>query len=672
MPGEGIILDPVSEDPANVQLDLVDNVSYALLSHAYPPPPRDSIFVSSADTEGEAPVQHRYRNREISVTLRVTGASQSDILTRLGYLEQKAAKVNREGGTLKRTLPSGDTIVFDLLGGEGDPKFDRRFINLLRSEVSLKFQAKPFGRGPEVALASHTESILPVLVFNEVAIKGDVPATARLVITEGGGKDQWWVVWGVQSRYYDPAASAGLFFEAEGRTLLGSGSTSAGDATYSPRAGNNRVSAMATPNNQWQAILSTQAPGGGAHLSHVGDFQVFARVLADVDVRLSWSVGDFRSFTSNAPTTVSSAGGPRLVDLGQVHIPKVASGTQRWQGRIEIRSPNAYGMYIDYFFLAPVSEGSGRASAVQQFEAPVVFIARDEFNQTAGALAGKTLPVGGTWASNGPGTNDFTVDTTRKKATRTNVIGGGSDRYATAGTTPYASVYVQADIGITAAWSTFDWAGVLARYVSQTSYLQAVFDTSTNSVPSLVVSKNVVGSFVELYRSPPLLVNPIVNDVSIRLLVDAAGHWFVWVFNAGSEPGAPLTSGQDQNLATGGTLAAGLPGITDRATQGNATRTYDNFLVGTPTPDAALFASRQLEVRSDRANRQDAAGTTWTPPSKYEGDYIKIPPAGREGRSTRVIVKATRNDPVTMGDPGFDPITAQLFYTPRYLVVPSP
>jgi hypothetical protein len=61
---------------------------------------------------------------------------------------------------------------------------------------------------------------------------------------------------------------------------------------------------------------------------------------------------------------------------------------------------------------------------------------------------------------------------------------------------------------------------------------------------------------------------------------------------------------------------------------------------------------------------------------KYEGDYLLIPPAGAEGRTVRVVIKASRGRPLTAGgitvstsnaDAGIDDISAHLYYTPRYL-----
>lgn len=58
--------------------------------------------------------------------------------------------------------------------------------------------------------------------------------------------------------------------------------------------------------------------------------------------------------------------------------------------------------------------------------------------------------------------------------------------------------------------------------------------------------------------------------------------------------------------------------------------------------------------------------------SKVEGKFLRIPPSGREGRTVRIIVKASRNDPRTGADSGIDDLTATLTVTPRVLSVPEP
>jgi hypothetical protein len=110
------------------------------------------------------------------------------------------------------------------------------------------------------------------------------------------------VVVGVQSRFYDSAASAALYYPASGRTALGTSTVVAGAAGAT---GNVIRNTDLIPT--WQAIASTQATGGGTHFSHVGSFRVRARTYRPtgntgaVSIRLEWAEGDFRRRTLNDP-----------------------------------------------------------------------------------------------------------------------------------------------------------------------------------------------------------------------------------------------------------------------------------------------------------------------------------------------------------------------------------
>ena len=98
---------------------------------------------------------------------------------------------------------------------------------------------------------------------------------------------------------------------------------------------------------------------------------------------------------------------------------------------------------------------------------------------------------------------------------------------------------------------------------------------------------------------------------------------------------------------------------------------FDNFWCEPFTSDAAFYSGRQLEVRSDRVNRQDSGGTLWTPPSSYVGQYLKVPAAAFYDGVDNVLVKASRNDPASISDPGIDAIEAQVNVTPRYSTIPA-
>lgn len=680
MAGEGLVLDPTTENATNVQLDIADNSSFILLEHAYPPPDRDTLTGSSADTEGELLVQHRYRNREIQIKVRVSAATASALLTQLGYLEQKVGKLNREGGTLKRTTQSGDTIVFDIVGAEAEIPANLRFMRALKAEVTIKLACRPFGRGAPVTLSDHAETTLPYLTFTETGIKGDVPGLGRLVIDEDQAVSQYTAIWGIQSRYYDAAASAALFFEAEGRTLLGGGAaTSTAAAGYSG-TGSVLANTLATT---YQAIIGSQATGGGAHWSHVGDFRVYARVqipagnAGAVTIRGRWNVGDGVTWTYNDEVTLSTISGVwRLADLGMVSIPKAAQGTQRWELQILAKSTVAGDdIHVDSIYLFPATEGFGVAAAVQGDWDYSSFQARDEFDQTAGALAGKTPNTGGNWAGAGDA-DDFNVSGSGT-ATRTAVSDAATNmasaRLETMAT-PASLAALRAQVNLqTNAYNPTLAHGLLLRYVDTSNFLAVYATYSAMSGPNLtaVIAARVAGVDTILGSQYTKAVDPTIT-YALAAQINADGTYTI-SYNTGGGSPTPLFSGYSPVLATGGALASGKVGLFDWVTGATAvTRTYSYFSVYGALADYAVPASRSLEIRHDRVIRNDAAGAIWQPPSSYKGDYLLVPPAGREARTLRAMVKLSRGEITNGADGGIDDLSARLTYTPRYLVVPEP
>lgn len=680
--GETLLIDPWSEDAANVQLDLADNTAFFLLAHDYPVPDRDSTWGSSADTEGEALVQHRYKNREITAKLRVIGTSASDIATKLGYLQQKIAKLNREGGTLKRMTPNSDPVIFDVLGADLDLPQDKRYMASNRvKELTVKFACRPFGRGPAITLGDKAETTLPYVSQVETAIKGDVPALGRLVIDEDQAVNQWTAMWGIQSRYYDSASSAALFFQAEGLTLQGAGAaTSTAAAGYSG-SGSVLANALAT---SYQSILSSQATGGGAHWSHIGDFRVYARVFVptgntgQVSVRARWTVGDGRVWTQNDETALDAnvKGVWRMVDLGMVSIPKAAAGTQRWELQFLAKSTVAGDdIHVDWYLLMPASEGFGVASGIQAAIDYSSFQARDEFNQSAGALAGKTPNTGGNWAGAGDA-DDFnvsgsgTVTRTAVSDTATNMSNARLETMATPASLAGLLAYV---VQKTDAYNSTLGHGLLLRYTDTSNFLAVYATYSAMSGTNLTVNirTRVAGTETTIGTAYITSILPTSNYV-LAASVGADGQVIV----SGAPEGigwSVLASGYSADLATGGTLASGKVGLFDWITGGTAcTRTYSAFGAYGVNADYAVPASQSLEIRHDRVIREDSGGTLWQPPSSYKGDYLLIPPAGRENRSCRWIVKMSRGPIATGADGGIDDASARLTYVPRFLVVPEP
>jgi hypothetical protein len=539
-------------------------------------------------------------------------------------------------------------------------------------------------------VTTFSETALPALIFSVPAThpKGDVPALGRLTVTEAQAIDQAWVAYGMETNddytHTDSTGSGALFYEAETRTALGGSATAAGPSGASG-AGSNVMRSASLP-VEYISILSTQATGGGAHLSHVGSFRVYARVQAPttntgtVTIGLEYASGDFRRFTRNSVTTIDSTweGTWRLVDLGIVTIEKLRIGTQRWEGRV-IAQSTIIGdkIDVDCLMFFPTMT-SGVASAVLQIPALASVTARDDFAQTAGALTGKTLPVGGTWVGAGD-LDDFNVT---GSGTVQRTVGSDASnsagRFAIAGTSVLTSSFAAFDIGSTVSGQQATRMGIILRYTDTSNYLFVGSDaTSTFRIikvvagtPTTIASVNLVDVFADLV----VALLALIAGGSVSAWVDANGRVVgrLDFTNAGYSQVA-LAGAYDSALATGGALASGKVGFYDAFSGGaTPTRTYDNFIAAPYTADAAMFASQSMEFRHDGVVREDSAGVIWPSVSLFEGDMLRVPVTGREGRSVRFIVKGSRNVPPLMPDPAIDDISATLAVTPRFLSVPAP
>ena len=694
---EQLTIDPLEEDAGNVPLELVGG-AYAVTAFSTPTPAPDLSWAQPADADGDRLVASRYQNREISIDVEIVPAPATgplDAQDALARLADKIAKVNREGGTLRRELPSGDALTFDLLTADPiDPPWDADWDAAAVVRVALRFTARPFARGAQEVRAVHSESTKPVLVFTESAIAGDVPALARLEVTDRSGADQSWCSWGMQLATYDPDASAALLIEAESCTLL-SGAAVATVSGSSGGASRNAVT-VSNLNPVWTAVLSTQASGGGTHRTHVGDYRVFARIQwggANTDtntvaLRLEWALGDFGAFTRNTPVTYAGdelRGVYSIADLGIVSIP---AGTSHWEGRLAARSVAASSaaawvpgddLTVDALWLVPI-ERSGEARGVTQASTVASLTGRDAFDYaSATALNGCRAVPGGTWSSGGDA-DDFTIDTTVHAAKRTaigDVFGSGpTGRWAVLPPVK-TDTAVQVDVrfsAVPADWNSTDM-GVLARVSGGGStFVYAVLD------PTAIFTATASAFRVGIWSSgfPVVLGNRYFfpqltagQTYTIRLAIDARGNWQAWFGPQGALPAKPTLSGQSPYLATGGPLASGTDGIWEWwFTSQAATRYYDNFSAWVPAPDAALFGSQSAAFSHDGVVREDLGGTLWTPVSRYEGDLLTVPPSGNPARTARFLVKSSRSVPREGADTAIDPIAAQLTLTPRYLEVP--
>lgn len=670
-----------------------------LLEQSFPMPDLDTQFSSSVDATRDTLTSLRYKNRKITLKMRVVGSSAGALETQVSYAMQKAAKTNADavttgtgiGATLQYTSPSGDAVVFDVVHASVVADTGKRYAARDITEVVCEFECLPFWRGAENTPSDHTETTLPVLTFTEATVDGDVPALGRLVVDEDQAASQAWVMAALRSKNYSSDADAALFYQAEGRTPLG-GSAATASSGYSGTASGSGSNVVDVDNlaTDWEAVLSTQATGGGSHLQHVGSYRVFVRVQADssntgiVGVAFEWGVGDFRNPARNTPvylTDTRASDGTAvedqwiLADLGLVTIPQVQVGTQYWEGRVIAKSSALSDqLFIDHLIFAPVDEFYAEASKGTVGAAATAYTAFDDFSAGtySGDLASDTLPTGGTWGTTASPyeTSDFAV--TGGVARRTAVSDTVTDiRYGRimypSGTASMTNT--AAHLEFTAVTTANLVRGVAARIVDKDNMLVAVVESygSGTSDGFLIVQKVVAGTPTTLTTRSVTLSHG--GPIEIDAKITAGGEWS---FTAALGSGTFTLTGQDSALATGGALASGSCGVVDWApTATAATRDYQTFYCYVPVVDAAVFAGQSIQFRHDGCLREDSAGGYWQRVSRYEGDYLLVPPSGREARTVEVIVKACRNDPRTGADSALDDVSAQLFISPRGLQLPS-
>jgi hypothetical protein len=209
---------------------------------------------------------------------------------------------------------------------------------------------------------------------------------------------------------------------------------------------------------------------------------------------------------------------------------------------------------------------------------------------------------------------------------------------------------------------------VIARYTDANNWLMAQVRASALGTGNYVeIKKRVAGTVTSLGTFTPS--GGIAAGVwsTLALTVDTAGRWTV------TQDTNVIGTGIDTALATGGALASGKSGFYDANTTTTVvTRSYRNFSACIPVINNTLYSGRALEFRHDGVIQQDSTGTYYGPVPTYRGSRFLIPPAGDANRTSRVVVKAHRNN-IEYADAEnvTDGLSASVTYTPRYLVVPA-
>ena len=567
---------------------------------------------------GELPVDYRIPNRTVTIPLSVRNVGGTTFHTARGLVQAKAAMFQTEGGWLKRVASSGGTAYLDVvnatlhLGGGWDQAYKDFDV-----AATLTLEATPDFYGNEVDLGDNT-STNSYVIFTETGIAGNYPARCRIVVDDDQPISRLGLMWAARSKNYTSSAANGILFPASELTAM---DTSIG--------------------TNWTSLFSTDRDSGTAPtgaLVHQGTHRVWLRVqvgTTHLEFRLLWDVGDMTLPVANPPVSteaVYAATNTRMFDLGEVRLDAPPTGTHRWKGLIQARSLGTGGatVTVQELWVVPVDEGYGILRASLENEIGMAaYSGRDEFDQAAGALAGKTAAVGGTWVGAGEA-DDFAVETTGKTAQRTAV----SD-------TTYRLNTLNLNMTATAVQTDFKassfpsgqtmYLGVVARYVDASNWMFAALLLDTLG-HQLQVTRRVGGVDSIFHNSvlPRELDITVYN--TIRLAVNAGGHWAVWLYPASAAGGGdPVAVGYSSLLATGGTLITGDVGIVDFAGSATAvTRNYDNFAAWVPPADAVIYSGQSIELRTDGMFREDSSGSAYGPVADVIGDLPRLPPATPE------------------------------------------
>ena len=615
------------------------NQGFQMVSIQTPTPPRKRVTASSQDTEGNLMVETQYDERTVTIVTRATpGATRSAWYAKLAQLQKKIAKLNAEGGQLMRALIGSDQpIFFDIVDAEADMDFDNvRYALRMDAEVTVTLQCRPIAYGQEVAMSQHTEPTLPAIVFTETTVDGDVPANGRLVVTGSQSTIaiQNFMFWGLRSRYYDPAATARLYYEAEALTPLDAAATFAFGTTASG-TGNDVLRHNSLPAAQWCPVMATDLKAAGGKLTHKGTYRVIVRVnstsTTPPQLRLQYGLGDFTNIVTNGVTSFALTGATTwcLADLGVVRLGTSA----QWSGVIQaLATTQGDNISVDCVFLVPADECSGQATAVPKSSPLGINVVN--------------LPSVGA-DNSGVGT----------------IVWSNPGNVANNAPGPLQAASIAGSLA----------AGNITHYLVGSGFGFAIPSTATISGIIVTMSRTcnfgkMVDSHIRLMKAGAV----IGNDKALGAPWAIGFH--LYTFGSATDLWGTTWLPADINAANFGVAMAGLATAPDSGVGVDWYRVtvyYTTTGAFTDTPDAVFYGLQSMQIASNGVTRQDSTGTFWVPEANYEGDYLKVPVTGLDGRTVEVIVKGSRSDPTLSNDVGIDDVKAQLFVTPRWLTVPD-
>lgn len=619
-------------------------------------------------------------------------------------LEAKIARLNAEGGVLRRTLKNGDEICFDVVEARlsGNIENPRAWVGGVHP-VEIELMCLPFGRGAEVTVpvtADMSETATPALTFVIDQVLGDVPALGRLVVLANDTEDQNFLAWGVESRQFTDSADALLFYEAESRTPMSNAvvaslaPTSNFEASPDGSSANNIVS-CALGEGQWDPILSTQASGGN-HLVHVGSYRVWARVkgTGGVALKLAYAVGDF-SRTAETPEVNypnPQSGNFVWLDLGQVHIDKQPKGTHRWRAILYGKANSGtQTLQIDCIGLQPISEYSGQVRVAPSTDLPQSYQMKDTVGVNADAVNISAAPNGIATPSSpqcrwdegaagpSPSGSDLTAFISGSRPTTPGQV-GSVGRFSVMGETSTwdkTTIMMGVEfnpVGFPNGYDFVPRVGLLRLKDFQNWAWIGMRESPTGNHARGTVFSRVNATSNQLVGGPtqsPITVMGSDSWVRMMALFHANGNYALWWGPSWDLLGLVMSGNLTELKSSNPSTGLGRVGIYHRNTASSQNTGFRNFWAATPVVDGVALSGQSVEIHHDRVMREDVGGTMYTPLT-MEGDYCRLPASGREMRKSQLFIMTAVTEQPSLPSNFIHDTSAELYYTPRYLLVPEP
>lgn len=641
----------------------------------YRPARKRVDLITSEDADGAIPLgQSHSDNMMIGLRLRVDeGASMDAALDQMHRLQKKlddAARRSPDGlECVWRPEGASERSTFFVLEGEiaeAPQEMSGADIGWYHKSPILVVTliCKPFFYGDwSTPVTASTSGGSPTVSVNLSSVGGDVDAEGELTITDTASKNRTYCEWGLEQYGYDPGSPPSILLDlASGLTVSGYNGTS------STESGSNSANTV-----EGTARTTTgEAVCGTSGQAHVGTKRIKARVKGSttaIGFRLRWRVGDGQYSTGDW-TYVPQAAEFCEVDLGAITINPPESGTHKFEAVVEVADADAaLGTYvIDYVEVLPAERFS--KIRVPQPEPRLSLVkAQDNFGSTSGALAGDTATLGGTWAHVG-GVSD-SVDFTETAAPDNSVIrtelsdASTDERYARInllGSTTYstgrATVTSYSSLSGTSLWAYGANRGAVLG-VDVSNFLVAYAWAYSSGYVQIAVAKVIGGTATDLVVPRSF---PASTTLEIGIERQSGGAWVAYL------DGEAILSGVDSGVAA---MADCKPGIFDWKTNATAeTRTYTDFVFDQlSAPNAVCYSGESLIIAHDRAERYDSTGVYTSEPPQVRGSRLWIPPAGDQGKTTRVTTKLRRYDLDTQKSPLVDTDeihSISVRYRPRY------